>query len=368
MESALDLSTQKFNGRKVLVTGHTGFKGSWLITWLKLLGANVVGIALDPPSEPSHFESANLKNEIDHHHMDIRDLETVSGLVRNIQPDFVFHLAAQSLVQESYKEPVKTFQTNVMGTLNILEGLRNLDKACSVVLITSDKAYQNQEWDWGYRETDQLGGSDPYSGSKGAAEVLIKSYIHSFFPSDNPIRIGIARAGNVIGGGDWAADRIVPDCIRSWSAGESVVVRDPDATRPWQHVLEPLSGYIMLASQLGDVEGLHGEPFNFGPLSHETFTVHELVSEIAKVWGSGSMTFGSNSESVGSESKLLKLNCDKALRALRWRPTLNFAETVQFTAYWYRERYEGRVPVREITQTQLEKYMVLSEERQTFLI
>lgn len=254
-----------FANTKVLVTGHTGFKGSWLSLWLTQLGAQVSGISLGVPTEPSHFAAAGLVERIQDYRLDIRDGTALKSLVQDIQPDFVFHLAAQPLVRRSYADPVETWQTNAMGTINVLEALRGLKNPCVAVLITSDKCYDNVEWVWGYRETDALGGPDPYSASKGAAELAIRSYVRSYFPKDGPVRIGVGRAGNVIGGGDWADDRIVPDCVHAWSRGETVQLRNPLATRPWQHVLEPLSGYLNLAIALHLDAKWHGEPFNFGP-------------------------------------------------------------------------------------------------------
>ena len=254
-----------FRGSKVLVTGHTGFKGSWMSLWLNQLGAEVHGISIDLASEPSHFTVANIASWINDHRIDIRDAQSLKALVEKIQPDFVFHLAAQALVRPAYTNPTDTWQINTMGTINLLESLRSLKNPCAAVLITSDKCYDNVEWAWGYRETDILGGPDPYSASKGAAELAIRSYVRSFFPSDGLVQIGVGRAGNVIGGGDWAADRIVPDCMRAWSRSETVQIRNPMATRPWQHVLEPLSGYLNLAVALKDNEKLHGELLQLWP-------------------------------------------------------------------------------------------------------
>ncbi|MBT7754317.1 MAG: CDP-glucose 4,6-dehydratase, partial [Gammaproteobacteria bacterium] len=237
-----------FKDKRVLVTGHTGFKGSWLTLWLVRLGAKVIGLSDDVPTTPSNFEVNNISKIIEDNRVDIRNYDLVSNIVNSANPDFVFHLAAQSLVRESYDQPLKTFEINAMGTANILQALISVDKKVTVVMITSDKAYDNVEWVWGYKETDRLGGKDPYSASKGMAELVIKTYFESFIKNktDN-ITLGIARAGNVIGGGDWAKDRIVPDCIRSWSINQSVKIRNPNSTRPWQHVFEPLSGYLSLA-------------------------------------------------------------------------------------------------------------------------
>ena len=251
-----------FNAKTVLITGHTGFKGSWLAAWLKQLGAKVVGIALDPPTEPSHFFAAQLADGMVDLRIDIRNQVALEEAIVSAQPDFVFHLAAQALVRRAYEHPVETWQTNLLGTLHVLEALRKLDKPCAAVIITSDKCYDNVEWVWGYRETDAMGGPDPYSASKGAAELSIRSYIKSYFPkATSKVRIASARAGNVIGGGDWAADRIVPDCVRAWSSDNFVEFRNPHSTRPWQHVLEPLSGYLTLGEKLYENNRFNGETF-----------------------------------------------------------------------------------------------------------
>lgn len=329
-----------FNGARVLVTGHTGFKGSWLSLWLTQLGAQVSGVSLGVPSEPSHFAAAGLFDRVQDCRLDIRDGRELKALVEEVQPDFVFHLAAQALVRRSYADPVDTWQTNALGTINVLEALRGLKKPCVAVLITSDKCYDNVEWVWGYRETDALGGPDPYSASKGAAELAIRSYVKSYFPADGLVRIGVGRAGNVIGGGDWAEDRIVPDCMRAWSRGETVPLRNPLATRPWQHVLEPLGGYLNLAMALKESTSLHGQPFNFGPPAQQDHSVGELVAAMSKHWDQ--VRYADVSAQYGGpyESGLLKLNCDKALHHLRWRAVWDFDATVRETALWYRRYYE----------------------------
>jgi CDP-glucose 4,6-dehydratase len=272
--------------------------------------------------------------------LDIRDGEALRLLVKEIQPDYVFHLAAQALVRRSYDEPVESWQINSMGTVNVLEALRTLTNPCVAVFITSDKCYDNVEWVWGYRETDALGGPDPYSASKGAAELSIRSYVRSFFPSDGVVRIGVGRAGNVIGGGDWAEDRIVPDCMRNWSRGEVVPLRNPLATRPWQHVLEPLSGYLALAMALKESPSLHGEPFNFGPLAQQNHSVAELANAMAKHWDRVRWKDVSAQYGGPYESSLLKLNCDKALKYFGWWAAWDFEATVRETALWYRYYYE----------------------------
>lgn len=339
----LDIMTNLsiFKGSRVLITGHTGFKGSWLSLWLAQLGAEVHGLSFDVPSDPSHFMAANLASKISDYRIDIRDQASLKNLVEKIDPDFVFHLAAQALVRPAYGDPTDTWQINTMGTINLLEGLRLLKKPCIAVLITSDKCYDNVEWVWGYRETDALGGPDPYSASKGAAELAIRSYIRSFFPKDGSVQIGVGRAGNVIGGGDWAEDRVVPDCMRAWSRGEIVHLRNPSATRPWQHVLEPLSGYLNLAMALRENVGLHGEPFNFGPPAQQNHSVGELVEAISNHWDQVRWKDVSIQHGGPHESGLLKLNCDKALHHLGWQAAWNFEVTVRETALWYKHFYES---------------------------
>lgn len=347
-----------FNGKSVLVTGHTGFKGAWLIAWLRACGANVTGIALDPPTSPSHFVAAQLADGMADLRVDVCDKSRLKDAIVSAQPDFVFHLAAQALVRRSYADPVETWQTNVMGTLHVLEALRKLDKPCAAVIITSDKCYDNVEWVWGYRETDAMGGPDPYSASKGAAELVIRSHIKSFFPKETSnVRIASARAGNVIGGGDWSVDRIIPDCVRAWSQGQSVELRSPHSTRPWQHVLEPLSGYLNLALALAERPELHGEPFNFGPPAQQNHSVLELVRQMSLHWDQVQWQDLSQVAAGPYESGLLKLNCDKALHHLQWRAVMGFEETVQMTAEWYRSYYQDPATIAETTNQQIDAYV-----------
>lgn len=354
----------QFNGKKLLVTGNTGFKGVWLSLWLSKLGAQVFGVSLNVSTEPSHFVAARLDGLVHDHRLDIRDAGALKSLVQEIQPDFVFHLAAQALVRRSYLDPVETWQTNAMGTINVLEALRGLQKPCVAVLITSDKCYDNVEWVWGYRETDALGGPDPYSASKGAAELAIRSYIKSFFPADGKVRIGVGRAGNVIGGGDWAEDRIVPDCMRAWSRGETVPLRNPLATRPWQHVLEPLSGYLNLALALSENAALHGQPFNFGPPAQQNHSVGELVTAMTGHWDQVRWEDVSAQYGGPYESGLLKLNCDKALHHLRWRAVWDFDVTVRETALWYRRYYEQPLQsIANFSLGQIQAYVDAAQEQ-----
>ena len=333
-------SNQFFLNKKVLITGSTGFKGSWLTIWLNLLGSKLYGLSLEPPTNPSLFEEAKLNNIIENNIIDIRDSKKVSELVQNINPDYIFHLAAQPLVKYSYLNPIETWQTNVIGTVNVLDSLRLLNKKCIGIIITSDKCYENQEWEWGYREIDRLGGNDPYSASKGSAEIAFKSYYKSFFSENinSNIRIASARAGNVVGGGDWADNRIVPDCIRSWIKNKPVIIKSPNSTRPFQHVLEPLSGYITLAEKLNTEKHLSGESFNFGPPSNLNYKVIDVVKKLALNWNNSSWEIDKN-EKKYIESKLLKLNCDKALALLRWQPNLDFERTMELTFDWYYNYY-----------------------------
>lgn len=326
-----------FAGKTVLITGHTGFKGSWLAEWLLLLGARVHGLALEPEGTPALFDQLGLASRLDHQMGDIREAALVRRCVEAVQPDFVFHLAAQPLVRLSYKEPVATYATNVMGTVHVLEALRSLQKPCAAVLVTTDKCYENREWVHGYREEDPMGGFDPYSSSKGMAELAIAAYRRSFF-AGHPVKIASARAGNVIGGGDWALDRIVPDCIRALQAGESIGVRNPHATRPWQHVLEPLSGYLWLAARLSPLPACDSplcSGFNFGPGHDANRTVGELVVEILKSWPG---TWCDQSDPhAHHEAKLLQLSTDKANALLGWSAAWRFADAVRETVRWYRE-------------------------------
>lgn len=361
------MQINKFERKTVLVTGHTGFKGAWLTAWLKMLGANVVGVALEPPTEPSHYLAAQLGSGMTDLRIDVRDRVAVEHSIISAQPDFVFHLAAQALVRRSYDDPLETWQTNVLGTLHVLEALRKLDKPCAAVIITSDKCYDNVEWVWGYRETDAMGGPDPYSASKGAAELAIRSHIKSYFPTaTSKVRVASARAGNVIGGGDWASDRIVPDCVKAWANNASVELRNPHATRPWQHVLEPLSGYLSLAVALSEQPEIHGEPFNFGPPAQQNHSVLELVQEMALHWSQVKWTDVSQIAKGPYESGLLKLSCDKALHHLQWRAVMNFQQTVRMTAEWYRGFYQPSgcmLPEQLIqtTQAQIEQYVELAK-------
>jgi len=348
-----------FEGKKVLITGNTGFKGSWLSAWLLMLGAEVYGYSNSIPTQPSMFEVVGLPDRIHHHYGDIRNKEEMSDYVQAVKPDFIFHLAAQAIVSTSYKEPFDTITTNVVGTASVLEAIRNITWNCTCVLITSDKAYDNVEWIWGYRETDAVGGKDVYSGSKGAAELTIKCYWKSFIQAMPNIKLGVARAGNVIGGGDWAKDRIIVDCVKAFSRNEVVEIRSPKATRPWQHVLEPLSGYLNLGQYLYEGKVKNGEPFNFGPRAEQTKTVFQLVQDLAELWGLDRNTAARLTGNVPfEEATLLKLNCDKALAYLDWHSTLHYEECVHFIADWYKAFYtDANVDMYSLTTAQIDSYV-----------
>lgn len=353
-----------YKGRRVFVTGHTGFKGSWLTLWLLQLKARVAGFSAYLPSEPCNFDVLGLKDEITNYTGDIREFHVLKEAFGQFQPEVVFHLAAQPIIRRSYDDPKLTFDTNLGGTVNVLECIRRTGSVKVAVIITSDKCYKNVEWVWGYRENDMLGGNDPYSASKASAELACQSYISSFFSQENSPRICTARAGNVIGGGDWADDRIVPDCIRAFSEGKNLKLRNPKATRPWQHVLEPLSGYLWLGANLLQGNGLIiGQSFNFGHLSDVNRTVEELISEFVKIWGKGQWYVSKEGNKEKKESTFLKLNCDKALQYLNWHTILSFDETVKMTGDWYKAFYSGEKDMYNFTVDQIEEYTNLAQKR-----
>lgn len=331
-----------FQDRIVLVTGHTGFKGSWLSIWLRELGARVVGFSLEPPSDPSNFEATGLKEKVSHVHGDIREIGPLSAAFREYRPEFVFHLAAQPILRLSYEEPKLTFDTNLGGTINVLEAVRSSPSVKVLINITSDKCYENKEWTWGYRENDAMGGHDPYSASKGCAELAFSAYLRSFFSqtasSGKSIGAASVRAGNVFGGGDWAKDRLLPDCIRALSARQTVGIRSPNAVRPWQHVLEPLSGYLWLAALLNKDAARYSGGWNLGPEDDSHLTTVKLVERLIHYWGEGSWR-DLSVEDPPHEARLLKLNCDKAHAELKWRAVLSVDEGLEMTADWYKKFY-----------------------------
>jgi CDP-glucose 4,6-dehydratase len=355
-----------FAGRRVLVTGHTGFKGSWLCEWLLALGADVIGLALPPATTPALFEELGLAGRMQDRRGDIRDLATVWAAVDAARPDFVFHLAAQPLVRLSYAQPVETYATNIMGTVHLLEAVRLAGAHCTVVVVTTDKCYENTELAHAYREDEPMGGHDPYSSSKGAAELVVSAYRRSYFSAaDSPVRLASARAGNVIGGGDWALDRIVPDCIRSLQRGEVIPVRNRIATRPWQHVLEPLGGYLWLAAQLAAAPAAGGElasAFNFGPSPEATRPVGALVEEVLKHWP-GRWEDRSDLRAV-HEATLLSLAIDKAARVLGWKPVWDFGPTIAHTVEWYRAVSADASLAAAHTRRQIAAYEAAARSRQ----
>jgi len=345
-----------FRGKRVLVTGHTGFKGSWLCLWLRELGAEVAGFSNRIPTRPSHFHLLQLQGEVQDRRGDIRDATAVTQWFRKFRPEVVFHLAAQPLVRRSLLEPADTFAVNTLGMVNVLEALRVTPSVRSVVLATSDKVYRNMEWSRGYHEEDRLGGKDPYSASKGCAELVAYSYLQSFFRRPRPA-LALARAGNVIGGGDWAEDRIVPDAVRAWTRGAKVRVRHPESTRPWQHVLEPLSGYLWLAARLlASPAGLHGEAFNFGPPPRADHTVGELLQSLQNHWPGAAWVRDSGQAKGSREARLLKLSCRKARAQLHWLPSLSFRETAALTGEWYDCWHRKTTPPREASRQQIRAY------------
>jgi CDP-glucose 4,6-dehydratase len=359
MENLVTRLRAAFAGRRVLVTGDTGFKGSWLSMVLLDLGAEVHGYALPPESNEDHFRLLELDRRIHHVDGDIRDLDAMQNAFQAARPEFLFHLAAQPLVGRSYKEPKLTFDTNVGGSVNVLECVRMTESLRSVVYITSDKCYKNKEWVWGYRENDELGGRDPYSASKAAAEIVLSAYVDSFFDTRPELGIASVRAGNVIGGGDWAENRIVPDCIRSLRAGQPVVLRSPDSTRPWQHVLEPLSGYLTLAAALATGPKKFGGSWNFGPKGDAVRTVEDLARGMADCWGGGSVEVD-RSTAQFHEARLLHLNCDRAAFDLGWGPRWDFPSTVHETASWYLEVANGAAAF-DVTRRQIHQYLEQAE-------
>lgn len=347
-----------WQGKKVLITGHTGFKGGWLSLWLQSWGADVMGYSLAPPTQPSLFEIAGVANGMASITGDVRDLEQIQTVIAAYQPEIVFHMAAQPLVRYSYINPVETYATNVMGTVNLLEAIRRLGGVKAVVNITSDKCYENREWVWGYRENEPMGGYDPYSNSKGCAELVTSAFRNSFFNPAEFDRHGVAvasvRAGNVIGGGDWAEDRLIPDIIRAFMAQQPAVIRNPHAIRPWQHVLEPLGGYLLLAQKLWEEGPAYAEGWNFGPDDEDAKPVGWIVERLTTKWGDGASWTLDNGEHP-HEAHYLKLDCSKAKARLGWSPRWNLATALEATATWYRA-YQARQDMRGLVLEQIQAY------------
>ena len=341
-----------FKDRKILVTGHTGFIGSWLTKWLTLYGSKICGYALEPPSVPSLYSSIHLKNSISDIRGDIRDRKLLREIVQNFQPEIVFHLAAQPIVLNSYEIPVDTFDTNVTGTVNLLNELRQVNSVKTIIVMTSDKSYKNNEWVYPYREIDELGGKDPYSASKSCQDIVVDSFRESYF-SDSGVGIASIRAGNVIGGGDWAPLRIVPDLVRGIVKDELIRIRNPNSVRPWQHVLEPISGMIKLSERIYSDNKFSGA-WNFGPEHIREITVKELVEEFIKIWGSGK--FVDEKNKTNNEASYLQLDISKAKKKLNWSPRYNFDQMMVETVAWYKEYYKNQGNINEKTKEQIERY------------
>lgn len=332
-----------YKNRKVLVTGHTGFKGSWMVKWLEMMGADVHGYSLAPATQPSHIDLIDIK--MNDTKSDLRDADTLKEYMQKVQPEIVFHLAAQALVRPSYADPVETFSTNIMGTLNVYEACRATDSVRAIVNVTSDKCYENREWIWGYRENDRMGGYDPYSASKGMSELLTSSYRNSFFNiadygTKHKILLGSGRAGNVIGGGDWAIDRLVPDMMKAANDGTSVLIRNPKATRPWQHVLEPVGGYLTLGWKLLEGKKEYADGWNFGPEMGSNLSVGEIAILSEKIWSAVVPEFSTN-KSEHHEANLLMLDCSKANKIMKWKPVWQIDATLQKTIGWYKDFYQN---------------------------
>ncbi len=345
-----------FKNKRILITGHTGFKGSWLSLWFKNLGADVMGVSIDIPTKPSHFQLINLEKKVKSKFLDITDLKELKKIFISFKPDYVFHLAAQSLVKKSYKNPLLTYYTNAIGTLNVMESLKSLKNNCIAVIITSDKSYKNLEIKRGYKEEDELGGADPYSSSKASAELIIQSYFKSYLVDKKNIRLAVARAGNVIGGGDWSENRLIPDCVRSWSKNKKVIIRNPDATRPWQHVLDALYGYIILSLNLRKNRKLNGQAFNFGPGLNNNYKVIDVLTLVKKLW-QNIFWKTIKLKKKEFESSLLKLNSSKANSVLKWKCNLSFRESIYFTTEWYKYFYTKKKNMYDFSIKQINLYI-----------
>ncbi len=353
----MKLYKKTYKGKKIIITGHTGFKGSWLTLWLKILGANILGISSNVPTNPSHFNLLKLNKSIKSKKINIQNLQLIKKTIKEFKPDYIFHLAAQAIVKKSYNDPVETWKTNLLGSLNILEAIKNIknEKKLVVVLITSDKAYKNIEIKKGYKEDSSLGGIDPYGASKSAAEICIQSYIKSFFKDKkNKTIIGIARAGNVIGGGDWSDYRLLPDCIKAWTKNKKVKIRNPKSTRPWQHVLDVLNGYICFGVELSTNKKLHGEAFNFGPTNNKNLRVIDILNISKSIWPKISWIIDNKKKFF--ENNLLQLNSNKSKKILKWKCILTSKESVQMTIDWYKKFFQKQ-NVYELSTNQIKNFI-----------
>lgn len=349
-----------YRRKRVFITGHTGFKGSWLCLFLHKLGADIYGYALNPPTEPSLFKLAHIDGFVSSVIGDIRDLNKLRETIQQVQPEIVIHMAAQPLVRESYIHPIETYQTNVIGTANLLEACRNIPSIKAIVNVTTDKCYENKEWFWGYRENEPLGGHDPYSSSKACSELVTSAYRNSFFsPKDyheHGIAIASARAGNVIGGGDWAEDRLIPDFIRALLQKKQVTIRNPHAIRPWQHVMEPLTGYLMLAERLYSEGTVFGEAWNFGPDDNDAQNVEWVIKTICDLWGNDASYAVESNNQQPHEATYLKLDCSKAKVKLGWHPVWNIQKALQAVVEWNKAYFEG-AEMKSITEKQIDEYL-----------
>ncbi len=354
-----------FKDKRIVITGDTGFKGSWLAIWLTEMGARIYGYALPARSEIENFSVCNLSSKIQHQDGDIRDANALLNFFQKVQPDMAFHLAAQAIVLESYQNPQYNFETNLMGVVNFFEAVRKTPSVKVAVNITSDKCYQNNEWVWGYRENDPMGGQDPYSASKGCSELITQSYIHSFFSSGKGCAVASARAGNVIGGGDWAPFRIVPDFFRAVMENKKLIIRNPEAVRPWQHVLEALGGYLLLASKLWTDGAVFSGGWNFGPIETNHATVRELIEAITRIAGTGGFEVPP-AEKLLHEAHMLKLDISKATALLKWNPVLTFHETVEFTTNGYEDFLTSSDSLYQNRVDQINSYMIKAKERNNF--
>jgi CDP-glucose 4,6-dehydratase len=353
-----------YKNKKILVTGATGFKGSWLCLWLNMLGADVIGTGLKKNSQKLFFQ-LGLEKKIKLYYLDVREYQKLKKIITKHRPTLIFHFAAQPLVRESYRLPVETFEINIMGTVNVLDIARKSNFVKSLICVTTDKVYENKNWLWGYRENDKLGGDDPYSASKAAAEIAIESYRKSFFLKKNITGVASVRAGNVIGGGDMSKDRIIPDCIKNLLIKKDIIIRNPDANRPWQHVLEPVYGYLLLAQKLYYDPKKYSDSFNFGPLTTSILSVKNLVKTIIKIWGEGSLRI-KKIKTQPKEQQLLQLNLDKSMQKLNWKPVFTLQDTIEVSIYWYREILLNKKSPIDVTMDQIRSYQKLIKKKKNF--
>lgn len=352
---------ESLRGRRVLITGHTGFKGGWLAIWLHALGAKVAGYALDPPAGPSMFDSARVANCLNDYRGDVRDVAAVRNVMQQVDPEIVFHLAAQSVVSEGYRSPIETYSVNVVGTATVLDACRDAKNLCAIVVVTSDKCYENRNWAWGYRENDRLGGRDPYSSSKACQELVTDAFRQSFLQaSGRSVGVATARAGNVLGGGDWAADRLVPDLARAVSTGDPAEIRIPGAVRPWQHVLEPVSGYLLLARRLIEDPAKYSGGWNFGPSAAAFHTVADISHRVERLWG-GKLQLRTGEDTPFPEAARLRLDSSRANSELDWHPRMSIDEALQMTVEWYATYLERPMALPGLTVSQVARYARLVE-------